>query len=148
MTNRNIKVFGDNRGVVKGWWKGRSRNPPTNLSFRRIHDLCEESSCSIHTRYVASKLNPADDPSQGIYWKNRPLLPPIEIPLELCGLVVDWDHPLVQIEVDLKREHQSPVAIAKQTSDESIKQDAKVNAEYEHLGEELFDEKRFWDNQS
>jgi hypothetical protein len=26
-------VFGDNRGVVEGWWKGRSRNNETNKVF-------------------------------------------------------------------------------------------------------------------
>ena len=30
---RHVKVFGDNRGVVEGWWKGRSRNKPTNEVF-------------------------------------------------------------------------------------------------------------------
>jgi hypothetical protein len=29
----HLKVYGDNWGVVKGWWKGHSRNCPTNIIF-------------------------------------------------------------------------------------------------------------------
>jgi hypothetical protein len=33
------KVYGDNCGVVEGWWKGRSRNKSVNTVFKRIHNL-------------------------------------------------------------------------------------------------------------
>jgi len=45
----HVKVFGDNRGVVEGWWKGRSQNRPTNDIFRDIHTFMEEENVSIHT---------------------------------------------------------------------------------------------------
>ena len=32
-------VYGDNTGVVEGWWKGRSRNHEVNAVFRRIHEF-------------------------------------------------------------------------------------------------------------
>ena len=38
----HVKVFRNNRGVVEGWWKGRSRNKPTNDVFRDIHALTEK----------------------------------------------------------------------------------------------------------
>jgi hypothetical protein len=44
----HIKVFGDNRGVVEGWWKGRSCNRPTNDIFRHIHDISEVGGIFIH----------------------------------------------------------------------------------------------------
>ena len=57
---QHFRVFGDNKGVVKGWWKGRSRNWETNKVFRRIHDLADAHQCLFITRYVASRENPAD----------------------------------------------------------------------------------------
>jgi hypothetical protein len=63
----HFRLFGDNKGVVEGWWKGRSRNRPTNLIFQRIHQLCATHDINLHTRYVISEENPADGPSRGIY---------------------------------------------------------------------------------
>jgi hypothetical protein len=69
-----FRVYGDNKGVVEGWWNFRSRSKPTNPVFRRIHAFLEQfdHSLSIHSAYVPSKANPADPPSRGIY-------PPIEL---------------------------------------------------------------------
>ena len=86
-----FRLFGDNRGVVEGWWKGRSRNRQTNIVFRRIHDLLAASECSVITRYVTSKENPADAPSRGVYSSSSLLLPPIPIPNCLQHLVTDYD---------------------------------------------------------
>jgi hypothetical protein len=36
---KHFRLFGDNRGVVKGWRRGRSRNTFVNQVFRRIHEL-------------------------------------------------------------------------------------------------------------
>jgi hypothetical protein len=88
---QHIKVFGDNRGVIEGWWKGRSRNKPTNEVFRRIHELEKAQQVICHTRYVASRFNPADGPSRGIYPSRTLLLPPIPIPNELQPFLVDFD---------------------------------------------------------
>src|ERR1019366_4758793 len=79
----NIRVFGDNRGVVEGWWKRSSGNMPTNRVFRRILDLSERGNRVIHTRYVPSADNPADPPSRGIYPPCKFLLNDFNIPDEL-----------------------------------------------------------------
>jgi hypothetical protein len=88
---QHLKVFGDNTGVVEGWWKGRSRNKPTNEVFRRILEIEKERKVTIHSRYVASKQNPADDPSRGIYPPRSYLLPPIPIPNQLQPFLVNFD---------------------------------------------------------
>jgi len=72
--NTCLKIYGDNRGVVKGWWKGRSRNKATNSIFKHIHKISAAAKCTILTRYIPSAHNPADDPSHGKY-------PPPQTPL-------------------------------------------------------------------
>jgi hypothetical protein len=59
----NIRVNGDNWGVVEGWWKRSSANKPTNGIFRCILKLSESCNRFIHTRYIPSAQNPADSPS-------------------------------------------------------------------------------------
>jgi len=44
-----LNIYGDNSGVIEGWWKGRSRNRSTNNIFRLIHTLAEDSDTIIHT---------------------------------------------------------------------------------------------------
>lgn len=89
-----IRVFGDNTGVVEGWWTGRSRNAETNKVFRRIHRLVDENVSFLTTRYVNTAHNPADNPSRGIYPPEHLLLPPIIIPSELEPFITDFDAPL------------------------------------------------------
>jgi hypothetical protein len=89
---QHFRVFGDNKGVVEGWWKGRSRNWETNKVFRRIHDLADTHQCLFITRYVASRENPADAPSRGLYPSTNHLLPAISIPVALRQHIVDFDH--------------------------------------------------------
>ena len=88
-----IKIFGNNTGVVEGWWTGRSRNPETNRVFRRVHKLLEENDVILVTRYVNTSSNPADGPSRGIFPPEHLLLPPIPIPHELKQFVVDFNSP-------------------------------------------------------
>lgn len=88
-----IKVFGDNTGVVEGWWSGRSRNAETNKVFRRIHELLETQGTVLTTRYVNTTRNPADDPSRGIYPPEHLLLPPIDLPNEIKPYIIDFDAP-------------------------------------------------------
>jgi len=88
-------MYGDNRGVVEGWWKGRSRNRPTNTIFKRIHELSASSHCSILTRYVPSAHNPADGPSRGIYPPESLLLPPIPIPPPLQNFIANFNDPSI-----------------------------------------------------
>ena len=87
-----FKVFGDNRGVVEGWWKGRSRNWETNRVFRRVHDISSTHRCTFITRYVTSGQNPADGPSRGLYPPIARLLPACGIPDPLRKFIVDFDH--------------------------------------------------------
>lgn len=86
-----FRVFGDNRGVVEGWWKGRSRNWETNKVFRRIHSIADTNQCTFITRYVTSSENPADGPSRGLYPSLAHLLPAICIPYALRQFIVDFD---------------------------------------------------------
>ena len=69
---QHIKAYGDNRGVVEGWWKRSSGNIPTNRVFRRILELSEKHDRIIHSRYVPSAENPADAPSRGVYPPPQP----------------------------------------------------------------------------
>jgi hypothetical protein len=46
----HFKLFGDNTGVVEGWWNHRSRNCETNQVFRRIHAFLDETNFFIHSR--------------------------------------------------------------------------------------------------
>jgi hypothetical protein len=112
-TVEHFKVFGDNRGVVEGWWKGRSRNKLTNEVFRRVHEVASAHRCNIHTRYVPSKDNPADDPSRGIYPPPHYLLPAIPCPPELQQFIVDFDAPPRQSEMDASRRGWHPDPLLK-----------------------------------
>lgn len=93
-TFAGIQIFGDNTGVVEGWWTGRSRNAETNRIFRRIHELLDTRDTILTTRYVHTNQNPADGPSRGIYPPREHLLPPIDLPDEIKPFVVDFDAPL------------------------------------------------------
>ena len=88
-TGIHFKVFGDNQGIIEGWWQGRSRNRACNEVFKRIHQLLANSSCTVLTRYIPSEHNPADKPSRGIYPPASLLLPPICIPHELRPFIAD-----------------------------------------------------------
>jgi hypothetical protein len=98
LTPLQMQVYGDNEGVVEGWWNGRSRNRATNLVFRRIHDIIAEHDISVHTRYIPSKHNPADDPSRGKYGPPNRLLPKIDIPDILKQFIIDSEEPLTRAE--------------------------------------------------
>ena len=59
------KLHCDNRVVVNGWPRGRSHNRHVNATFRRLHDLSEQTHSRFIIHYVPSALNPADGPSRG-----------------------------------------------------------------------------------
>jgi hypothetical protein len=105
----HYKVFGDNCSVVEGWWKGRSKNRPTNDVFRRIHHIMAAPQCTVHTQYVPSKLNPANNPSRGIYPDTNLLLPRIPISQELEEFVVDFDASQRLCEVCLRQQGTFPL---------------------------------------
>lgn len=94
----HYKVWGDNEGVVEGWWNGRSRNRPTNLVFRSIHQLITSNRFHVHTRYVTSADNPADPFSRGIIGPKHLQLPRIPIPENLSHLIINADDPLTAAE--------------------------------------------------
>jgi hypothetical protein len=111
---RHFTIYGDNKGVVEGWWNGRSKSRPVNNIFRRIHQLSTSlPSHSFHTRYVASKDNPADGPSRGTYPPTSLLLPPFTLPSELEQFIVDSQLPYTPTEQRLFREGHYPKALAK-----------------------------------
>ena len=85
----HILAYGDNRGVVEGWWKRCSANRPTNHVFQRIIQYAEDRCRTIHTRYVPSAQNPADAPSRGIYPSRTLLLNPVVVPSEIRALLID-----------------------------------------------------------
>jgi hypothetical protein len=87
-----FKIYGDNRGVVEGWWTGRSRNRQVNEVFKRIHSFLSQHTCTVYTRYVRSASNPADGPSRGIFPDSGKLLPPIDLPQDLKPFVFPLDH--------------------------------------------------------
>ena len=91
--NFHFKLFGDNQGVIEAWYKGRSRNRPTNDVFKRILTSLANVHSSAHLRYVPSADNPADPLSRGIYPPAHLLLPFFPLPTELQPLLVDIANP-------------------------------------------------------
>ena len=138
------RVYGDNQGVVEGWWKGRSRNIPTNEIFKLIHTENSKHGTTFYTRYVASKHNPADEPSRGIYGPTSHLLPPICIPHELRRLVVDFDaEPQAE---ELRREdrgHQQ-TPLPKPTTVPGYRERRELNNRLARRAEELFAQTQSW----
>jgi hypothetical protein len=110
----DFKVYGDNMGVVEGWWNLRSRNPQVNAVFQRIHSFIDEAKAiSIHSAYVPSAHNPADAPSRGIYPACNLLLPAVALPLDLHPFLIDATLPLSSTEQRLLREGRYPAAAEK-----------------------------------
>jgi hypothetical protein len=111
----HYKLYGDNKGVVEGWWNGRSRNRAVNGVFRRIHAHLEGTGLeyNFHTAYVSSCTNPADDPSRGIYPPLSSLLPPVPLPPCLDRFVIDSQEPFSPPEQRAFREGRYPPVVAK-----------------------------------
>lgn len=82
----HLRIYGDNVGVVEGWWNGRSRAALVNDIFRRVHSFSKQHNTQFYTRYVASAANPADGPSRGLF-PPGPRLPPTTIPPEMAGFI-------------------------------------------------------------
>ncbi|KAK6996089.1 hypothetical protein R3P38DRAFT_3629166 [Favolaschia claudopus] len=45
----HVLVYGDNDGVVEGWWNGRSRNEEVNTVFRRVHSISAAAQVAFHS---------------------------------------------------------------------------------------------------
>jgi hypothetical protein len=142
----HFKVYGDNRGVVEGWWKGRSRNVQTNRVFQRIHERLEDTTSSLHTCYVTSRLNPADGPSRGIFPPFNLLLPTMVIPNELRNLIADFNAPVLPIEERLRRDNHLPEILTKRTDSRSDRRTAVSEFESERRSKELFELDTPWNS--
>jgi len=140
----HIKVFGDNKGVVEGWWKGRSRNSATNEVFKLLHIATEQAAVTIHTRYIPSKDNPADLPSRGIYGPKNLLLPPITIPHPYQQLVVNFDEEPRPIESRQLRNGTAPKPQPKPNREPQQRTRAELNRTFERRAEELFAQTQSW----
>jgi hypothetical protein len=60
-----LRFHVDNMGVVDGWVSRRSRNAPTNASFIRMIQLCEDYELDLELLYIDTALNLADRVSRG-----------------------------------------------------------------------------------
>lgn len=136
----DIVVFGDNIGVVEGWWNGRSRNKATNEVFKRIHTFLEPTGCRIHTRYVESAFNPADDPSRGRYPPAHLLLPPFPIPAETRPFLADVDSPCSA------RESPNPSGSTSAKARPTPSQRAEANRNLNGCSESYLWEFSYWDD--
>ncbi|KIM86982.1 hypothetical protein PILCRDRAFT_64260, partial [Piloderma croceum F 1598] len=123
----NFIIYGDNKGVVEGWWNGHSRNRAVNGVFKRLHSVIADSPIRhSFTSYVRSKDNPANAPSRGIYPPMHLLLPPIQLPPELNRFLVDSQFPFTPTEQRLLREGRYPTAAAKRIEDSNERDKARI----------------------
>lgn len=138
-TGVHFKVYGDNRGIVEGWWAGRSRNRASNEVFKRVHRVLASAKCSVLTRYVPSRDNPADGPSRGIYPPTKFLLPPIDIPIELQPFIRDVPEAAINSRpIKLPTTHESFHSLGRSVTESESHRRAFINREFERHGEELF----------
>jgi len=91
----HLKLYGDNKGVVEGWWNGCSRNYAVNGVFQCIHSYLATTGLehNFHSAYVSTTTNPADGPSQGILPPTSLLLPPVPMPSCLDRFLIDTQEP-------------------------------------------------------
>jgi hypothetical protein len=145
--SRHFKIYGDNKGVVEGWWNGRSRNSSVNEIFKRLHSLIgiNDPLHSFHTAYVASKSNPANGPSRGIYPSRNLLLPPITLPTELDPFIIDSEQPLTPTEQRLLREGRYPPATAKLIVDADRRTTASFQFHLSTTNDQLLQHHCNWD---
>jgi len=106
-----------------------------NAVFHHIHTFLRTQQCSVHTRYVPSKDNLADEPSHGIYLPSTYLMPYIPIPPELHGLITDFN---AKFPITSTNQHLPPSALSKPQRTLSDDERAPVNAEFDRQGEEFF----------
>lgn len=137
----HFKVYGDNMGVVEGWWTGRSRNRASNEVFKRIHQIVAGAKCTVLTRYVPSKDNPADGPSRGVYPPTSHLLPPVSIPVELQPFIRDVSEATANARTTDRQRQSSGkpfLPMGSNHADSELRRRTFINREFEREGEELF----------
>lgn len=140
-----FKIYGDNRGVVEGWWSGRSRNDQVNEVFKRIHFLLSTHRCMVYTKYVQSASNPADGPSRGIFPDASKLLPPIDLPNELLPLVLPLDHNRHGIQRQLDTRRSIPSADKPKIDQAEAENRHRVTSTLESQAWEQFETKNAWE---
>jgi len=140
----HLKVFGDNRGVIEGWWKARSQNKPTNKIFKHIHALTETEDVHFHTRYVPSKENPADSPSWGEYYHRSLLLPTVVIPPMLRQYICDFDAPLTPAESFLIQQGKAPVPLPRSDHASLQQERAAMDHAFEWHAKATFTQMQGW----
>jgi hypothetical protein len=131
----HVKLYGDNNGVVEGWWAGRSRDKRVNEVFRLIHQLLGPVDVTVHSRYVPSKKNPADGPSRGIYASESLLLPPITIPTFLKPFVID---------VNQDTSSGGFQHVPKSIPESEFNRRQQLNYSFEQHGNELINSSLYW----
>lgn len=139
-----FKIYGDNRGVVEGWWSGRSRNRQVNEVFKRIHLLLSLHGSSVYTRYVPSASNPADGPSRGVFPGFHKLLPPITLPPELESLILPLDHTEHGICRQLSNCQSIHQAVKPKLSRAEAEQRLLVTTDLESQAWEIFEAENAW----
>ena len=86
-----LTVYGDNQGVIEAWWAGRSRNKPTNTTFKQIHAALRSPPRRVFAKYVPSGHNPADGPSRGLYPTPHASLPWFPIPPDIKRFICNYN---------------------------------------------------------
>ena len=140
-----FKVYGDNRGVVEGWWTGRSRSRQVNEVFKRIHSHLRAHKCSVHTRYVPSAANPADGPSRGIFPGADKLLPPFDLPSELKPFVLPLDHTRHGIRRQVSDLGGVQIPSSRRTDRTTADEHHQIIADLESQAWEIFEAKNAWE---
>jgi len=92
--------------MVERW----SQNSPVNEIFKRLHSFIgiNDPLHSFHTAYVASKSNPADGPSRGIYPLETSSSHLLTYQPNLTSSSCDSEQPLTPTEQRLLREGRYP----------------------------------------
>jgi len=141
-----FKIYGDNKGVVEGWWSGRSRNSQVNEIFKRIHLLLSLHRCFVYTRYVQSESNPADGPSRGIYPNPNKLLPPIDLPTELEPFILSLEQTKHGIPRKLSDRRDIQPTDKPKISRSDAEYRRRVTSDLEYQTSELFKAKNLWEH--
>ena len=135
--NKHFECYGDNTGVVEGWWKGASKNAQTNTVFRRLHEVVETTGTHFHTRYVPSQQNPADGPSRGILGPSNRILPHVPLPDAILPYIRDATDPTAWT-----RASQTPPKHHKQRGDAS--EQFSLSRHLETINEEVHAASAAW----
>ena len=139
----HIKLWGDNNGVVEGWWKGRSGNEFVNDVFKRLYTFLATREGTLHTRYIESASNPADKPSRGIYGPRAALLPRFAIPAHLRRFLADFDDPPSAAELSARRAAPSTI-LPKHISPTDRAARAELNSGFQRDGDLLWNDPSYW----